>query len=88
MICEKKVSFYVSKCVTNDYLNPHLKASDRLSEHKIIAHDKQVKGKLFSTITNKRFSVVHTVMNLSLYRHTCWVNLKHETQSVSGPGDN
>ena len=66
MICEKKVSFYVSKCVTNDYLNPHLKASDRLSEHKIIAHDKQVKGKLFSTITNKRFTVDHTVMNFVL----------------------
>ena len=68
MICEKKVSFYVSKCVTNDYLNPHLKASDRLSEHKIIAHDKQVKGKLFSTITNKRFTVDHTVMNFVLIR--------------------
>ena len=66
MICEKKVSFYVSKFVTNDYLNPHLKASDRLSEHKIIAHDKQVKGKLFSTITNKRFTVDHTVMNFVL----------------------
>ena len=66
MICEKKVSFYVSKFVTNDYLNPHLKASDRLSEHKIIAHDKQVKGKLFSTITNKRFTVDHTVMNFDL----------------------
>lgn len=72
MICEKKVSFYVSEFVTNDYLNPHLKASDRLSEHKIIAHDKQVKGKLFSTITNKRFTVDHTVMNFVL------IVLKHK----------
>ena len=56
--------------LTSDYLNPHLKASDRLSEHKIIANDKQVIGEFFSIITNKHFTVDHTVMNLILLDKT------------------
>ena len=54
-LCGKKVSFYVSKCVTSDYLNPHWKASDTLGEHCI------------SIITNKSFTAADTVMNFILY---------------------
>ena len=69
-LCKKKVSFYVSECVTSEYFNPHWKASDRLGEHKIIAVDKQV-------TTYKRFTVDHTVMQLILYFFSlnCWIQI-------------